>query len=135
MEELVMTERMKSKPAGAGSGLFPLAWPQTEFPMQAMTDWVGTQQKMFAALTKMTQEAMAIAQKEAEAGRGILVRMMSVKTPEEFVACQRDLVELMSSNYFEQMMKLGEQMQSRLAKETMGFAPPAESLLSEKKAA
>lgn len=130
-----MTERMKSKPAGTGSGLFPFAWPQAEFPMQAATDWVGTQQKMFAAAAKVTQEALAIVHKEVEAGSGILVRMMSAKTPEEFVACQRDLVELMSSNYFEQMVKFGEQMQSQFAKEATGAAPPAASLLSEKRAA
>ncbi len=130
-----MTERMKSKPAGTGSGLFPFAWPETELPMQAMTDWVGTQQKMFAAMSKMTQEAVTIAQKEAEAGRGILVRMMSAKTPEEFVACQRDLVELLSSNYFEQMVKFGEQVQSQFAKGLPGFAPPAASLVGEKRAA
>lgn len=130
-----MIERTKSKATGTGTGLFPLAWPQGEFPMQAATDWVGGQQKMFAAVSKLMQETIAIAHKEVEAGSSILVRMMTAKTPEEFVACQRDLFELMSANYFEQMIKLGEQVRGQLVKETGLGAKSADELMTEKKAA
>lgn len=130
-----MIERTKSKAAGTATGLFPLVWPQSEFPMQAMTDWVGSQQKMFAAVSKLMQETITIAHKEVEAGGSILVRMMSAKTPEELVACQRDLFELMSANYFEQMIKLGEQVRSQLVKETGPGAKPVDELMTEKKAA
>jgi len=105
-----------------------MAWPQAGFPTEAMSDWLRTQQEALAAAMQFGQEMLLSAHKEIEAGGGIMQRMMTAKTPEDFFACQRDMVELVSSTCFEQSLKLTERMQTLFAKAAPAAAEATEPM-------
>ncbi len=92
--------------------VFPPFWGMS--PAETMLSWMDAQKKFFEAATEASRQVWTIAHKEVETGNGIVQRLMGAKTPEEAVAAQRDLAELMSSVYVEQMTAIGEQI-SQLA--------------------
>ncbi|HEY1722703.1 MAG TPA: phasin family protein [Magnetospirillaceae bacterium] len=100
----------------------PFTWPTGFSPAEAMLGWIDVQQKFFTAATEASRQVWTAARKEVETGNGILRRLATAKSPEEAVAAQRDLAELMSSVYFEQMTSLSEQF-NQFVKAT-STAPP-----------
>lgn len=85
-------------------------WPWGMSPAETMLTWMDAQKKFFDAATEASRQVWTIAHKEVETGNGIVQRLMTAETPEEAVAAQRDLAELMSSVYVEQMTAIGQQI-------------------------
>jgi hypothetical protein len=133
-----MAQDIKSMFAKMGFGDNVFAWPKAggAMPMPDMGNWVRTQQEIFAAFTKFSQDAVTRAKSDAELGGEVMRRLMAAKTPEEFAATQRDMFELVSSKFFDQWTKFGEQMQTAFAKTTVpAVAAEVETVTKAKKAA
>lgn len=91
--------------------LFPtFTWPLGSSPAETVLGWMDAQQKLFTAATETSRQIFTIAHKEIQTGNGIMRRIVSAQSPEELVAAQRDLVELMSSVYVEQITTLNERI-------------------------
>jgi len=113
-----MTENVKSMFPGLGTGFAQFAWPKAAMGMPAMPamgEWVRIQQESMAMLAKFGQEATSMLASDMALGADVARRLMLAKTPEEFAATQRDMFELMGSKYYEQWMKLGEEMKGLFA--------------------
>lgn len=117
-----MTKDMKSLFAAFGSG--PFARPKTGAMVPDMANWVRIQQDMATAAMEFGQRMATMAKTDLALGGDVLRRLMMAKTPEELAAWQQDMLALVSSKYFEQWIKLGEQVQQTLAK----AATPAQEL-------
>ena len=114
----------------------PFTWSVGEMPTVDATQWLRTQLELLAAAVQFGQEAMRRAHTEIETAGGIMLRMATARTAEDVVACQRDMIELVSAAYFEQMVALGQRMHGALTSETEKKREPAEDmLLKEKRAA
>lgn len=87
----------------------PFTWPMGLSLAETVLGWMDIQQKFFAAATEASRQVWTTAHKEVETGNGIVRRVLTAQSPTEAVAAQRDLVELMSSVYFEQLTTLGKQ--------------------------
>jgi hypothetical protein len=101
---------MKSMFQALGSADNPFGWPKTGMAVPDMSNWVRIQQDMAKAGMEFGQRMAAMAKSDLELSGNVLRRLMQAKTPEELVAWQRDMLELVSSKYFEQWMTLGEQV-------------------------
>jgi hypothetical protein len=116
-----MAQNVKSMFPGPGTGFAQFAWPKAGMGMPAMPalpamgEWMRIQQESMAMLAKFSQEAASMLASDMAMGADVARRLMSAKTPEEFVATQRDMTELMGSKYYEQWMKLGEEMKGLFA--------------------
>lgn len=117
-----MAQDMKSLFAAFGSG--PFAWPKTGAMVPDMANWVRIQQDMATAAMEFGQRMATMAKTDLALGGDVLRRLMMAKTPEELAAWQSDMLALVSSKYFEQWIKLGEQVQQTFAK----AATPAQEL-------
>jgi len=104
----------------------PFGWPKYDFKTPPMGNWLKLQQEFVSAMAQLGQETMASAGGEIEAASGVMQRLMQAKTPEEMVACERDLFELMTGKYFEQMMRVAERLQKLFAQVATQAATVAE---------
>jgi hypothetical protein len=116
-----MTQDMKSPFAGLGLGFDPFAFGKTGTAgpgamVPGMGEWVRIQQELMAATVQFSQQAMATAKSDIALVGDVMRKLMSVKTPEEFAAWQRDMSEFVGSKYFEQWTKFGEQVQAIFVK-------------------
>ncbi len=123
-----------ARPGAAKAGA-ALGWPMAEFPIQTMDEWASTQFKLLADATQVGQELMSIASSGMHVGIGVMQRMMAARTPNELVACERDLLELVTSKYFEQVMRIAERMQSTFTPAAAKAAKHVEDVAAMQKAA
>ena len=134
-----MAQGMKSMFTGPMASFAPFAWPQAGTAMSSMGEWFKIQQELVAMTAKFGQEATQLLSSDVELASDVMRRLMVAKTPEELAATQRDMFELVSSKYFEQWLKLGEEMKALFAKAGVptpeGTAPAAETAFKQKKAA
>ena len=93
-------------------GKLPAAWTQATAPTAIMTEWLAMQQKLFALTAKFGQEAAAMMDADFKLASEVMRRLVMTTTPDEFAATQRDMFELMSSKYFEQWLKLGDEFKT-----------------------
>jgi hypothetical protein len=110
-------------------------WPMAQFGLPALEGWIDGQQRLLADATKVGQELMAISTNSMHLALGMTQRMMAARTPEEFLACQRDLLELVTAKYFEQVMKVTDRMETVLAPNEARAAKHHEDAVGKDKAA
>ena len=130
-----MTQDMKKFFAGMGFGENAFAWPKAGATMPAMGDWVRIQQDLAKAAMEFGQSAMTMAKTDMAVGGDVMRRLMQVRTPEEFAAWQRDMLELVNAKYFEQWTKFGEQVQVAFTKTATPAEVEPEIVTKPKKAA
>ena len=94
----------------------PFVWPQAGRAISAMDEMLHIQTEMIGLATRFGQEAATMMSSDFELATAALRRLVAAKSPEEFAATQRDMVELISAKYFEQWLKLGEEMKELLVK-------------------
>jgi len=134
-----MNATVKPEPVRTGAARGKAApaygWPTGEFRMPTMDEWWGTQFKLLADWTQVGQEMMASASNNLHVGIGVLQRMMAARTPDDLAAGTRDLYELVSARYFDQLMKLAERMQGALVPNAAKAAKHIEEVSEMEKAA
>ena len=115
-EREAMNHDTRTKHATADESRMSFLWPQAGAPLPAVSDWIRMQQELVDTVQQFSQEAMTMVRNDMEVSSDAMRRLMLAKTAEEISACQRDMVDLISSKYFEQWLKLGNEMQSLFSK-------------------
>lgn len=112
-----MTQEFKFPFPGL-EALAPFAWPKGGATPTVPTpaDWLKMQQELVADIAAFVNESFVAMGGEIEQGAGLLQRLMAAKTPEDLVAWQQDMLELVSSKYVDRWAKLAERMRTLYAK-------------------